>query len=98
MTPEKIRQTIEKYKTLFSKIPSAQHADDSLSVGNYQQLQHCKWMLNKMEEMLKQADNPYVYDTEQVRGKFYRWLGFIQGVLWSQSVYSINDLKADNRD
>jgi hypothetical protein len=89
MTPEKIRQTIEKYKTLFSKIPSAQHADDSLSVGNYQQLQHCKWMLNKMEEMLKQTDN---------MAKFNRWLGFIQGVLWSQSVYSINDLKADNRD
>jgi hypothetical protein len=90
MNPEKIQQTIAKYKTLFSKIPAAQHVHDRLAVGNYQQLQHCKWMLSKMEEMLQQ--------TNSNTAKFNRWLGFIQGVLWSQSVYAIDDLKADNRD
>jgi hypothetical protein len=32
------------------------------------------------------------------REKVMRWLGFIQGVLWTQSIYPIDKLKGDNRD
>lgn len=29
--------------------------------------------------------------------KAFRWLGFMQGVLWAEGIYSINELKNHNR-
>jgi hypothetical protein len=46
------------------------------------------WMLDRMEEFLK----------EDRLEKVNRWLGFIQGVLWAQSIYTIENLKEDNRN
>ena len=31
------------------------------------------------------------------REKGFRWLGFIQGVLWTQGVYTIEEMKNHNR-
>ncbi len=35
--------------------------------------------------------------TEEDEGKANRWLGFIQGVLWSGGVYTIDEMREHNR-
>ncbi|MDE1941463.1 MAG: hypothetical protein KGI66_05055 [Patescibacteria group bacterium] len=50
-------------------------------------LEHCHGMLDKMEEFV----------VEGRMDKTFRWLGFIQGVLWSQKVYTLSELKDHNR-
>ena len=50
-------------------------------------LGHCKNMLPKMSQFLE----------ENRIEKFFRWLGFVQGVLWSERLYTIEELKDHNR-
>jgi hypothetical protein len=87
VSDEKLAETICNYINTFkqSGIPPVKHADDTLATDYYMELQHCHWMLLQMEQMNN-------------REKTVRWLGFIQGVLWTQSIYTINKLKGDNRD
>ena len=51
-------------------------------------LSHCMFMLEKMEKFVEDGDE----------GKFYRWLGFVQGILWSSCMYSINSMRDHNRN
>ena len=51
------------------------------------ELEHVKRMLPRMRGFLKEG---------RVE-KSMRWLGFIQGVFWMQSVYSLEELKSHNR-
>jgi len=48
---------------------------------------HCYQMLDQMELFIKEGR------TE----KTFRWLGFIQGVLWVLGIFSLEDLKNHNR-
>ena len=48
-------------------------------------LEHLKDMF---ERMPSQLDNPY---------KFNRWLGFVQGCLYSINYYAVEDLKTHNK-
>jgi hypothetical protein len=100
MTTDKMRQTIEKYISNLkqSGIEPVRHSYDTLSTSYPMQLQHCHWMLERMQEMVEQSENPYMFDTEKELQKVNRWLGFIQGVFWSQSIYTIEQLKGDNRN
>jgi len=50
-------------------------------------LNHAFSMLSEMENFLKEGR----------REKFFRWLGFLQGVLWSFSEFSLNELRNHNR-
>ncbi len=85
MTESKLLEIISKYKELLRSngITPAKHDDSMLSIDYKEQLRHCAWMLDQMELMQFE--------------KAQRWLGFLQGVLWSQSIDTIAKLKADNR-
>ncbi|MDP3785070.1 MAG: hypothetical protein Q8R12_03275 [bacterium] len=50
-------------------------------------LSHLCWMLDEIESFLKDGR----------RDKAFRWLGFIQGVLWNLEFCSLEDLKNHNR-
>lgn len=50
-------------------------------------LAHVTWMCETAKGYVLMGD----------REKAMRWLGFIQGVLWSDNVKSIDDMKEDNR-
>src|SRR4051812_13495948 len=50
-------------------------------------LEHARWMCRRIVEMVRERD----YD------KASRWLGFVQGVLWVQGVYSITTMRVHNR-
>ncbi|MEK7519908.1 MAG: hypothetical protein AAB581_01530, partial [Patescibacteria group bacterium] len=50
-------------------------------------LAHCHSMLDKMVGFVHEGRME----------KAFRWLGFIQGVLWTNRVYTLSDLKNHNR-
>jgi len=50
-------------------------------------LGHCFGMIPKMLEFIDEGS----------MDKAFRWLGFIQGVLWCHSVFTLEDLKNHNR-
>jgi hypothetical protein len=101
MNQNKLKATITKYKNLFAKsgLKPIRHPDDTLAIDYKQELEHCLWMLNEIEDKL---DNIlYLCDSQektQIMEKINRWLGFIQGVFFTQSMATINDLKNDNRE
>lgn len=48
---------------------------------------HVKWMLY---EIIR-------WPVNEELGKKFRWLGFIQGVLWVEGVYTIDEMREHNR-
>lgn len=89
MTPEKIRCTIESYRKYFTdnNIP-AEKQDHGIPIASSREvLAHCHGMLDEMLGYLDEGR------TEKV----FRWLGFIQGCLWSSGKQTISELKNHNR-
>lgn len=61
---------------------------------------HILWMLDQMEVMAQDALDLPVSDLEALadaHGKFNRWLGFIQGWLWHQGVFTIDTMRDQTR-
>jgi hypothetical protein len=53
-------------------------------------LSHLKWMLQELERMSQATPMP--------QEKIARWIGFIQGVLWSFGCYSVDELREHTRE
>lgn len=89
MTPEKVIEVIETYHQLFVErnIGKIDYPHDDLLDGEAHGLEHCHGMLDKMVEFAREGRME----------KMFRWLGFVQGVLWTTRVYSLTDLKNHNR-
>jgi len=89
MTKDKVREVIEIYRQKLKELgvgkSSYPHEDflDSPDHG----LEHCHAMLDKMEEFIEQNR----------MDKVFRWLGFLQGFLWSQKIYTLTELTNHNR-
>lgn len=95
MTPEKVLEVIFRYRAMFEglgvpkeKLPEdlvlfvfTQHDSEKIM------LPHCHAMLDEMEQFVKSGRME----------KCFRWLGFIQGVLWARGNFSLNELKNHNR-
>lgn len=52
-------------------------------------MNHIRWMLNEIPNMI---NNPNKLE------KLNRWIGFIQGVLWSKGYYTIEDMRGQSGD
>lgn len=89
MEDKKILQVIQLYRDYFIKkgIRPIDFSHDDLPCYDEQILGHCHGMLSKMEFFLKEGR----------RDKVFRWLGFIQGCLWSTRRYPLDDLKNHSR-
>ena len=92
MTSEKILEVIGIYRSYFvsHKIGKIDYPQDKkfLDCGEGKLgLAHCHGMLDKMASFVN----------EKRIDKAFRWLGFIQGVLWVKGVYSLNILKNHSR-
>lgn len=84
MTKQQIKEVCQKYNdflTNFGILESVRENDKPES------LRHIKWMVNEIPKMLD----------EDKFEKANRWLGFVQGVFWSRQLFSIEELKDDNR-
>ena len=88
MTNEEILELLKVYETeLLRQGHFSQKQDPRLRGNNFRfavgpgdALNHCLWMVKKTQVLV----------TEGHREEAFRWLGFIQGVLWETGVYTID--------
>ena len=89
MTPERVREVITLYRERLNQLscqpvqhPHSKHLHDTL-----EGFDHCLAMLDTMEVFLDKGR----------MGKVFRLLGFTQGYMWSNSMYTLDDLKLHNK-
>ena len=89
MTPAKVLEVVERYRAFFVArgIGKADYPHDDVLNQTGAALAHCHGMLDKM----------VVFIHEGWMEKTFRWLGFIQGVLWSHQIYTLEELKNHSR-
>lgn len=109
MTKEKVQTIINKYHDLLSDLENDKtvkylphKADTAKNLGRpitntlpHNALCHVLWMLDQMSNIMSKVED--AWDDPSVQGKIYRWLGFIQGVLWCAGLRSIDEMRDDNR-
>jgi hypothetical protein len=93
MTPEKVLEVIRTYQEdLYRsgykpwRLLSEERTVSWTDADTHARLQHALWMLEELEEFV----------TERRMDKVFRWLGFVQGVLWSAGFRSIDEMRHDN--
>lgn len=95
MDRQKVLEVIGVYRKYFEEMDIPQinfpHGqalnifDDVDGLGNM--LAHCHGMLDEMEKFVAKGS----------MDKVFRWLGFVQGCLWSNGLYTLDELKNHNR-
>ena len=95
MTPEKVLQVVNVFRTYFKEREIPEKQLEGWMYGAYENftknpdslLSHCHWMLNDMERFVQEGRME----------KCFRWLGFIQGCVFSVGEFTLNELKNLNR-
>lgn len=89
MNAEKVTQVIALYRKEFERlgIGKADHPHDEPLESPERGLEHGHAMLDKMEGFIREGRME----------KAFRWLGFLQGFLWSQKIYTLSELLNHNR-
>jgi len=89
MDNAKILEVIQRYRDYFTAkgIGVMNFSETDKPRSREEILAHCHGMLSQIEGFVK----------EKRIEKAFRWLGFIQGCLWSEEVYSLENLKNHNR-
>jgi len=89
MNDAKILEVINIYRKHFIEkgVKALEFPHDGMPRSKEEMLAHCHGMLDKIENFIKEGR----------REKAFRWLGFIQGCLWSTDQFSLDDLKNHNR-
>lgn len=89
MTKDKVLQVIQTYRKHFESlnIPKVDFPHNKLVGTKEDLLAHCHSMLNKMEQFI----------VEERMDKVFRWLGFIQGCLWSTNQFTLEELRNHGR-
>lgn len=91
MTPEHLKQVFEEYAAILTQRGNPAKQLEVEPWGSLiepdQQLNHAHWMCLVCLDFVSQGEID----------KAYRWLGFIQGVLWCRHVRSIREMRSDNR-
>ena len=80
MTGEKVKEVTKIYETKLTKLLSTERWDEN------QQLKHLVEMCEKTRGFVD----------EKRMDKAFRWLGFIQGALWSNGIYTLEEMKRHN--
>ena len=91
MTPDHILKVVSYYSEKFIAlgVPLVKHeSSPGLCPDTRQTQSHAHWMCLEI---------PGLLETPNGFEKANRWLGFIQGVLWTSGVFSIDHMRDDNR-
>lgn len=90
MKARKVRQVIRQYSQLLEaagvEVADFPHDQKLKSDPQALSLKQVRAMLPKMMKFTEQNQ----------MAKVYRWLGFVQGVLWANGLISIGELREDN--
>jgi hypothetical protein len=81
MTIDKIKEVMERYRKFFENYP---YDDEN---AHDIKLKHCMGMIPRMLKYLEEG---------RVE-KVFRHLGFIQGFLWTENYFTIDELKNHSR-
>jgi len=100
MTKEKMIKVLDLYEKFLDnkyKIKPLKYEDNH--PNETESVSHMKAMIPEMREFIKE-DTGLLYDMELVKtfGKVNRWFGFMQGILWRDGYYSLDELRSHNRD
>ena len=90
MTKEKLLSVIEHYDIVLEyELDATPEFCDFSHIMTERQVKfnQCAAAIPLMKEMIKDWNN------EESKIRFHRWLAFVQGVLWSEGVFCINDLR-----
>jgi len=91
MTEDQVRQVVSGYQARLSREGyQPVRIDFDRTTASYprsRQLEHLAWMCSEILTALAAGD----------REKAMRWLGFAQGVLWAHAVYSVAEMREQNR-
>ncbi|MDO8496810.1 MAG: hypothetical protein Q7S43_05165 [bacterium] len=90
MDGNKILEVIAIYRKHLTEdhgVPKIDYPHDKPVFYKHKILSHCHGMLDQMEEFVRQGRID----------KAFRWLGFVQGCLWSERCYTLDELKNHNR-
>ena len=81
MTTDQMKEVLEFYRAKLFQMSAPQRESEG---GN--RLQHVCWMCHMAEHHLEEGKIE----------KANRWLGFIQGVLWCEGFFTIDEMRAHN--
>ena len=89
MTKEKVREVLDIYRKKFEemRLPRTKIVQASCCSPKLEYLAHCHAMLDEMEKFIDEGR----------MDKVMRWLGFLQGVLWTCRIYDLEELKNHSR-
>lgn len=89
MTADKVKEVITIYRKKFEKMGISKQKShlNSFPTSDKDFLAHCHGMLDEMEAFIQEGR----------MDKVFRWLGFIQGCLWTSGIYTIEEVKNHNR-
>lgn len=88
MRLDQINEIMAKYDNRLAEIDVEVKCCDGNCARAAVRLAHIRWMCQQVIMMIKQQEP----DTDKIN----RWVGFIQGVLYTDGIYSINDMRSDN--
>ena len=102
MNPQQIITLLHHYDDLLS---NAREVDPKRCVpyqhyvgvdreSENKQWAHIRWMITEMRPTLAKLRIDY---TQKDMDKMQRWLGFVQGALWTSGIATIEDLRQDNK-
>ena len=89
MTPDKIREVIETYRACLLDLGAKEinYSHEKIVHSSSNIFGHCLGMLDRMLEFIEEGRID----------KTFRWLGFIQGCIWAEGIYTLEDLRGHNR-
>lgn len=95
MNADEFERTLDVYQARLTEENDGKWEPDTKVPGSFSSRSphkrtrtlHLQSMILKMHDLLKEGRE----------GKFYRWLGFMQGILWVRGIYSLDELRAHNR-
>ena len=87
MTPKQIREVADEYFQQLEEFGFSAEKQSDGPLGSLHSFPHVMWMCQELKGGMAKKDME----------KACRWLGFIQGVLWSRGTYSIDDMREHNR-
>lgn len=89
MDAHKIMKVLDVYETYFikEKVPKKKVSPDVFPRLESDVLTHLHGMIDEMREFVRDGR----------MDKAFRWLGFMQGALWCQGIYTLEELKNHNR-
>lgn len=94
MTLEQLKDLIEVYREGLSSIEPIAMDHTKKFPTQKEGLQHAAYMVSEMHDWF---DAGILIWEESKIEKAMRWLGFLQGILWTHGIYSIEDMKKHNR-